>query len=117
MQCQSRWPTDGPALAYPSPGLQRIQAYVMAINSADEERNPPQLGVMESEMARIPHARLLLVAGSAPAAGHCSTAQAKWWKEDFRTWLQGVPKQARQVCSRQHPALHADDQSPISSRI
>jgi homoserine O-acetyltransferase len=34
----------------PSPGLQRIQAYVMAINSADDERNPPQLGVMEGEM-------------------------------------------------------------------
>ena len=79
----------------PSPGLQRIQAYVMAINSADDERNPPQLGVMESEMARISHARLLLVPGSAQTAGHGTTAQAKWWKEDFRTWLQGVPKQAQ----------------------
>lgn len=62
----------------PSPGLQRIQAYVMAINSADDERNPPQLGVMESEMARISHARLLLVPGSAQTAGHGTTAQAKW---------------------------------------
>lgn len=79
----------------PSPGLQRIQAYVMAINSADDERNPPQLGVMESEMARISHARLLLVPGSAQTAGHGTTAQAKWWKEGFRTWLQGVPKQAQ----------------------
>jgi len=79
----------------PSPGLQRIQAYVMAINSADDERNPPQLGVMEAEMARIAHARLLLVPGSAQTAGHGTTAQAKWWKEDFRIWLQGVPKQVQ----------------------
>ena len=54
MQCQSRWPADGPALADPLSGLQRIQACVMAINSADDERNPPhnppQLGVMEGEM-------------------------------------------------------------------
>ena len=51
--------------------------------------------VMESEMARISHARLLVVPGSAQTAGHGTTAQAKWWKEDFRTWLQGVPKQAQ----------------------
>jgi homoserine O-acetyltransferase len=79
----------------PSSRLGLIQAYVLAINSADDERNPPELGVMEAEMARIPHARLLVVPGSAQTAGHGTTAQAKWWRENFRTWLQGVPKQAQ----------------------
>jgi homoserine O-acetyltransferase len=78
----------------PSPRLGLIQAYVLAINSADDERNPPGLGVMEVEMAGIRQARLLLVPGSAQTAGHGTTAQAKWWKEDFRSWLQGVPRQA-----------------------
>jgi homoserine O-acetyltransferase len=47
---------------------------------------------MEREMARIRHARLLVVPGSAQTAGHGTTAQARWWKEDFRAWLQGVPR-------------------------
>jgi len=76
----------------PSPGLGRIEAHVLAINSADDERNPPELGVMEREMARIRYGRLLVVPGSAQTAGHGTTAQAKWWKEDFRGWLQGVPR-------------------------
>ena len=47
----------------PSSRLGLIQAYVLAINSADDERNPPELGVMEVEMARIPHARSFEEAG------------------------------------------------------
>ena len=68
---------------------------MLAINSADDERNPPELGVMEREMARIRHARLLVVPGSAQTAGHGTTAQAKWWKEAFSDWLRGVPKGSR----------------------
>jgi len=79
----------------PSSGLGRIEAHVLAINSADDERNPPELGVMEREMARIRHARLLVVPGSAQTAGHGTTAQAKWWKEAFSDWLRGVPKGSR----------------------
>jgi homoserine O-acetyltransferase len=79
----------------PSSRLGLIQAYVLAINSADDERNPPELGVMEVGMARIAHARLLVVAGSEKTAGHGTTAQAKWWKEDFRAWFGSVPKQAQ----------------------
>jgi homoserine O-acetyltransferase len=37
----------------PSSGLERIQAALLAINSADDERNPPELGVMERELKRI----------------------------------------------------------------
>ena len=43
----------------PSPGLERIRATVLAINSADDERNPPELGIMERELARS-HAFLAL---------------------------------------------------------
>lgn len=76
----------------PSPGLPRIEAHVLAINSADDERNPPELGVMERELARVRHARLLLVPGSDETAGHGTTAQAKWWKAEFDAWLRGVPR-------------------------
>ncbi|WP_252720286.1 hypothetical protein, partial [Acinetobacter baumannii] len=36
----------------PSPGLDRIKAQLLAINSADDERNPPETGIMERELRR-----------------------------------------------------------------
>ncbi|MEK7747047.1 MAG: hypothetical protein AAB576_10300 [Elusimicrobiota bacterium] len=37
----------------PSPGLQRIQAALLAVNAADDERNPPGLGILEREIKRL----------------------------------------------------------------
>ena len=37
----------------PAPGLECIKAAVLAINSADDERNPPETGIMERELKRI----------------------------------------------------------------
>ena len=37
----------------PSAGLERIQATVLVINSADDERNPPELGVLEKALAAV----------------------------------------------------------------
>lgn len=71
-----------------------VEAHVLAINSADDERNPPELGVMERELARVRHARMLWVPGSADTAGHGTTANAKWWKAEFDAWLKTVPKRA-----------------------
>jgi homoserine O-acetyltransferase len=45
----------------PSPGLEAIQATVLAINSADDERNPPETGIMERELKRIKNVRLYLI--------------------------------------------------------
>ena len=47
----------------PAPGLERIQAAVLAINSADDERNPPENGIMERALARVKNARLFLIPG------------------------------------------------------
>ena len=75
-----------------SPGLERIRAAVLAINSADDERNPPELGIMERELKRVKDARLLLIPGSEETAGHGTTAQAKWWKQQLAEFLQRVPR-------------------------
>src|ERR1700730_16430337 len=45
----------------PSPGLGRIQATVLAINSADDERNPPETGITDREVKRIKNDRLLFI--------------------------------------------------------
>ena len=76
----------------PAPGLDKITAAVLAINSADDERNPPELGVMEREIKRIKNARLLLIPASADTFGHGTTAFAKFWKKDLADFLQVSPR-------------------------
>src|SRR3989454_6868182 len=41
-----------------SPGLERIQAALLVINSADDERNPPELGVLDREIKRVKNGRV-----------------------------------------------------------
>ncbi len=75
-----------------SSGLERIKAALLAINSADDERNPPSVGVMERELKRLRNGRLLLIPASDQTAGHGTTGQAKWWKKDLESWLATVPR-------------------------
>ena len=79
----------------PSPGLERIQAALLAINSADDERNPPELGVMERELKRVNNGRLYLIPASDQTAGHGTTGQAKWWKQELAAFLSAVPRHAK----------------------
>jgi homoserine O-acetyltransferase len=64
----------------PSAGLERIRAHLLAINSADDERNPPELGVLEQAMSRVKRGSALLIPASEHTAGHGTTAQAKFWQ-------------------------------------
>ena len=75
-----------------SPGLGKIRATVLAINSADDERNPPELGFMTRELQRIPGARLLLIPASEQTAGHGTTGQARWWKKELADLLREAPR-------------------------
>ena len=45
----------------PAPDLGRITAQVLAINSADDQVNPPELGLMETLIARVKHGRYVLI--------------------------------------------------------
>lgn len=76
----------------PSPGLEKIQAVLLAINSADDERNPPEVGVLDREIKRVKNGRVLLIPGSPDTAGHGTTGQAKWWKNELDALLKAVPK-------------------------
>lgn len=64
----------------PAPDLEKIRARVLAINSADDERNPPELGVMEREIKRVKNGRYILIPASAETHGHATTGAAKLWK-------------------------------------
>jgi len=78
----------------PSAGLERIEAALLAINSVDDERNPPELGVLDREIKRVKRGGVLLIPGSADTAGHGTTGQAKWWKKELGELLQSAPKGA-----------------------
>ena len=75
-----------------APGLDRIQAALLAINSADDERNPPELGIMERELRRVKSGRLYLIPGSDETRGHGTTGMAKFWKQALQEWLATVPR-------------------------
>src|SRR6266702_3482630 len=76
----------------PSPGLERIQAQLLAINSADDERNPPELGIMERELKRVKNGALYLIPASAETRGHGTTGMARFWKEQLQELLQTAPR-------------------------
>jgi homoserine O-acetyltransferase len=78
----------------PEPLLGRIAAPVLAINSADDERNPPQTGVEERALARVPSARLLLIPASDETRGHGTTGMARFWKDQLAGFLAAVPARA-----------------------
>lgn len=63
----------------PSDGLDRISARLLAINFADDELNPPQLGVMEPAIAQIPAAEYVLIPAGDNTHGHYSTLHAALW--------------------------------------
>ena len=76
----------------PSAGLDRIQATVLVINSADDERNPPELGVLEREMKRVRNGRVFLIAATPDTAGHGTTFQARHWKKELADVLATAPR-------------------------
>ena len=85
-----------PALAADYPAqLERIQAAVLAINSADDERNPAELGVLDREIKRVKNGRALLIPVGEQTVGHGTTARAALWKSHLAELLQGAPRLAK----------------------
>ena len=60
----------------PAPHLESIRARVMAINSADDERNPAELGVMEREIKRVKQGRYVLIPTGPETRGHRARCRA-----------------------------------------
>jgi homoserine O-acetyltransferase len=74
----------------PEPLLDRVKARVLAINAADDERNPPETGVMQRAMQRVANGRVLLIPASADTFGHGTTGNARFWAEDLRRFLREI---------------------------
>ncbi|MGY8677582.1 alpha/beta fold hydrolase [Bradyrhizobium sp. UFLA05-153] len=74
--------------------LERIEAPLLLINAADDERNPPETGVTEAAMKRVKNGRLYLIPASTETRGHGTTGNAKFYAEQLRQLLQTAPQRA-----------------------
>ena len=65
----------------PSPMLEKIRAPLFAINSADDEINPPELGILEREIKHVKRGRYILIPLSPETRGHQTYNRAVLWKK------------------------------------
>ena len=71
----------------PGPGLEKIRAPLLAVNSADDLINPPELGILEREIRRVPRGRAIVIPLSDRTRGHGSHTVAALWKDDLSELL------------------------------
>lgn len=74
----------------PEPKLSTITAPVLWINSADDFINPPELGIAQKLVTRMPHAKFILVPISDSTRGHGTHTQAIVWKNDLIDFLRAT---------------------------
>jgi len=72
----------------PAPALEKIEAPLLAVNSADDLINPPELGILEREIHRVPHGRAVVIPFSENTHGHGSHTYARLWKGYLEQLLQ-----------------------------
>jgi homoserine O-acetyltransferase len=76
----------------PGPNLEKIRAPLLAINSADDLINPPELGILEHEIKRVPRGRAVVMPLSDKTRGHGSHTMAALWKDELVKLLQKTEK-------------------------
>ena len=64
----------------PGPGLGKIEAPLLAVNSADDLINPPELGILEREITRVPRGRAVVLPFAETTRGHGTHTLAALWK-------------------------------------
>ena len=78
----------------PAPNLEKIKARLVAINSADDQVNPPELGILEKEIKRVKLGQYVLIPISDKTRGHGTHSLPELWKEHLGRLLQET-EQAR----------------------
>jgi homoserine O-acetyltransferase len=74
----------------PSGALEKIKAPVVAINSADDLVNPPELGLMERLMPRVKRGRYILIPTSDRTRGHGTHSLPAIWKSHLVELLKEI---------------------------
>jgi homoserine O-acetyltransferase/O-succinyltransferase len=76
----------------PSAALERIEATLLAINAADDERNPPETGVTNAALKRVRNGKLYLIPASTETRGHLTTGNAKFYSQQLQELLATAPQ-------------------------
>lgn len=104
----------------PEPTLEKIRVPVMAVNSADDFINPPELGIMERDIKRVARGKYVLIPISDETRGHGSHTIAKLWKDKLAELLQESERGGSAANADEQPAatgrcasLTAPDVGPI----
>jgi homoserine O-acetyltransferase len=71
----------------PAPGLEKIEARLIAVNSADDLINPPEIGILEREIGRVRHGSAVVLPLSPATRGHGSHTIAALWKQYLQQLL------------------------------
>jgi len=74
----------------PEPRLESIKVPILWINSADDYINPPELGIAEKLVKRIPHARSILLPISDQTRGHGTHTAAAVWKNYLAEFMEAT---------------------------
>ena len=74
----------------PRPKLSGIRARVLAINFADDQINPPEIGLMAQLIPEVKHARYVLIPASDSTHGHGTHTFAGVWKSHLQKFLQSL---------------------------
>ncbi len=75
----------------PSKDLETIAASVLAINSADDQVNPPELGLIEKLMPRVKHGKYVLIPISDETRGHGTHSLPAVWGGYLEAFLKELP--------------------------
>ena len=76
----------------PGPNPEKIRSPLLAINSADDLINPPELGILEREIKRVPRGRAIVIPLSDKTRGHGSHTIAMLWKDQLVNLLKETEK-------------------------
>lgn len=77
----------------PEPDLEKITAPLLAVNSADDQVNPPELGILEAQIKRVKKGRAVIIPISDKTRGHSTHSfPAIWGDELARLLRESEPK-------------------------
>ncbi|GFE90065.1 alpha/beta fold hydrolase [Steroidobacter agaridevorans] len=71
----------------PAPGLEKIKVPLLAINSADDLINPPELQILEREIKRVPKGKAIVIPLGPETVGHGTHTIAKVWDQHLAALL------------------------------
>lgn len=76
----------------PQPHLEQIVAPLLAINSADDQVNPPELGLVEGEIGRVKNGRFVLLPTTPATRGHATHSWPAIWQQHLAELLAATEK-------------------------